>query len=120
MGLCGKYLDALSDEQRDRVIEAVDIHDGLSFFSHGCACLVGTTEMVDLHDTTTDPINQLIHEQTGRIHFPSSWFPILCRRFGKARIVRLCKARAAKANRIHIGQRAKAEIDADLKAEAVR
>ena len=98
MGLVARYIDAISDEQRDRVIEAKDISDGPFFFNDQpdgtyCGCLVGVAEME--HARMEAPIDRGMY--TGS-WYPSDFFPRLCRRFGKARIVAACKARAAKGN----------------------
>ena len=100
MGIVGRYIDALSDEQRDRVIEATTLYDGYSFYDYdGCGCLVGTAERVSKRSGVTgDPINALLYQRSGCRHYPSARFPKLCRRFGKDRIVAACKARAAKGN----------------------
>ncbi len=101
--MVGKYIDALSDEQRDRIIEAEDFFTGPCYFSvDGCGCLVGVAEMRD--EMGARPIDDSIR---GRLHGgitmrPSWYFPVLCDRFGKDRIVALCKARAAKGNKIQV------------------
>ena len=100
MGIVGKYLDAISDEQRDRVIEAKDFYDGTEdFFWDGCGCLVGVAEMVFVGGA--DPINDAVLRASDYYACPASRFPKLCRRFGKDRIVAACKKRAAKGNRLH-------------------
>ena len=49
------------------------------------------------------PINTFMEtvNEHGCLRFPGNAFPVLCERFGKDRIVRLCKARAARGNRLH-------------------
>ena len=89
--MVGRYIDALSDEQRDRIIEAREMiigdygdEDG----DGGPGCLVGTAEGAE---------DQPVADALGyfRVEFA---FDDLADRFGKDRIVRLCKARAAKNN----------------------
>ena len=95
--MLGLYLDALSDEQRDRIIEAKDLYAGLSFvvtYANGdkCGCLVGVAEMN--YDMSAEaPINDSMYG--GK---PCGRFPRLIERFGKTRIVAACKARAARGN----------------------
>lgn len=105
MGIVGRYIDALSDEQRDRIIEAEDIYDGHGgyFNVDGCGCLVGVAEMVDRHgarpiDLEHGERNLLLRREDDDLETPSEMFPHLCERFGKSRIVAACKARAAKGN----------------------
>ena len=112
MGIVGKYLDALSDEQRDRVIEAkswtscwVDDKDG------DCRCLVGHAEdmgWVDEQQVQRDPVEGtrlvvtgLLPRHLHPVAYVGFKVPRMFARFGKDRIVRACKARAAKGNRVH-------------------
>lgn len=115
--MVGLYIDALSDEQRDRVIEAEDFNDHpmRGYFYDGCGCLVAVAEMEDEEDSC--PIN-IAMERPRRWSghsYPGNAFPALCERFGKDRIVALCKARAARGNRIHVAERAKSEVYTSLK-----
>ena len=120
MGLVGRYIDALRDEQRDRVIEA----DGWSWQylerHTGCRCLVGHAE------------NWVIKRTTGGTKYGSPYYardvtadpgclvanrvPDLFIRFGMNRVVPLLKARAARGNNI---ARIRAGIYAERK-EATR
>ena len=99
MGVVARYIDALSDEQRDRIIEAGRFCDGFGRYfdpqsTDLCGCLVGVAE----HEAfaTDSPLVEESEFRNG--WYPSDRFPVLCARFGKDRIVRLCKARAAKGN----------------------
>ena len=110
MGICGQFLDAANDQQRDRVIEAIGWSDDfVDFDDHSCRCLTGHAEDW-FRDEATGELGRLdgsIHP-----HFDGPWFrtrnrrgvvafnqfPKLCTRFGKARIVAACKARAARGN----------------------
>lgn len=102
--MIGSYIDALSDEQRDRIIEAKDFNDRpmSGYFYDGCGCLVAVAEME--HEEDSCPINIAMVNNT-RTHpfgtYPGNQFPALCERFGKDRIIALCKARAARGNRLH-------------------
>ncbi len=98
MGLIGRYIEALTDTQRDRIIEATDFNDALyhGFFHDGCGCLVAVAEMEHEYDSCPVNLSMESHRRCGP--FPGNHFPVLCDRFGKDRIVRLCKSRAAKGN----------------------
>ena len=101
MGLVGKYLDALSDEQRDRVIEAGDFNDGNKYFDDdGCACLVGVAERDSFSAGGRWLRSPPVDLKVGENYFGNAGdnFPSLIMRFGKARIVAACKARAARGN----------------------
>lgn len=113
--MLGLYLDALTAEGRDRVIEAEDIYAGRDgYFHDGCGCLVGVAEMVEgLGDRC--PVNFEVSGRCGWIDLPSSRFPSLCDRFGKEMVIRLCKERAAKSNRPNLR-----EIRDDIVAERQR
>ena len=116
MGILGRYLDVLSDEQRDRVIEAKDWD--LSFVSDddpSCRCLVGHAEDFIIEDNIPLALDsaQNGHERrcmTSTGVFVFNQFPRLWHRFGKDRIIRLCKQRAAKGNGVS------QELPATLKA----
>ncbi len=105
MGIVGMYIDALSDEQRDRIIEAKDFYDGDEDYfdpeDSVCGCLVGVAEMVN-EDGDCPIDDEIFLRLNHRLinPWPSQQFPSLCDRFGKDRIVALCKARAAKGNRL--------------------
>jgi hypothetical protein len=84
----GLYIDSLTDEQRDRIIEAQKWSEwALHDLKTSERCLVGHAEQESRYKDTTIP-----------------WVPYrfteLCIRFGKDRAVALCKARAAKNNRV--------------------
>ena len=100
----GSYIDALSDEQRDRVIEAKSWsppEDGwfVDEYDHSCRCLVGHAadwrrircsvgSVQDAGDVVSDPRG-------------AYWrFPHLQARFGTDRVIAACKARAAKGNNL--------------------
>ena len=57
MGVCGQYIDAISDTQRDRIIEGKDFGDGWSWVSEddpSCRCLVGHAENYGLRNMAYD------------------------------------------------------------------
>ena len=112
MGVVGNYLDALSDKQRDRVIEAKDwTWAFLDSDDPSCRCLVGHAE--DYAENAGTPVARdrallpdgewacLEKSKYGRNLPVYNQVPLLFERFGKDRIVALCKARAAKGNRLH-------------------
>ena len=92
MGLLGRYLGALSDEQRDRIIEANAMITGNYLDDNGTGCLVGVAEGAD-----EQPIAEGVGEKAFDLVVEFS-FDELCDRFGKDRIVAACKARAARGN----------------------
>ena len=100
MGKIARYLRALSDEQRDNVIQAEEFGNGQYFDWRGVGCLVGVAELE--FDNTDDyhmpPVAMSLGFSGGSV---GEQFDILCTRFGKDRIVAACKNRAAKGNRLH-------------------
>ena len=94
MGLVGRYIDALSDEQRDNVIVAAEFGYGQRVDAYGRGCLVQVAEQ-GASDVCLRFKFQYPQRGVG------GQFDALCKRFGKARIVAACKARAARGNRIH-------------------
>ena len=101
MGLVARYIDALSDGQRDNVIEAKEFTDGNQFVDCGIGCLVGVAEM-NLDRSADRPIHMAMADIVrGRMSAPGYNFPRLCDRFGKDRVIAACKARAARGNSIH-------------------
>ena len=103
MGIVARYIDALSDVQRDRVIEAKEwTWDFVDAKDPSCRCLVGHAE--DYNDLSlpvdrTD--NGLRYAHNSRGDSVAMAVPYMFERFGKNRIIRACKARAAKGNRLH-------------------
>ena len=99
--MLGLYLDALSDEQRDNVIEAEEFSNGQFFNGHGIPCLVGAAEReyFEVHGLSSNmpPVALSMGRCRGGMGMA---FDLLCARFGKDRIVAACKARAAKGNNI--------------------
>jgi len=101
----GRFIDGLSDKHRDRLVTAAEFNDGEHWWDGvGCGCLVGTA-------AGGHPQNGLVDEL--RRHWsalPQDWhrgiapwpaapasirYPRAVRRFGKARVVRAIKLRAA-------------------------
>ena len=103
MGLIVKYLDALSDDGRDRVIVAEEFDNGQYINSRGVGCLVGVAER-EYFSVGYGPFPP-VQKAVGRTRWSNDRvcerFDAICRRFGKARVVAACKARAAKGNRLH-------------------
>ncbi len=94
MGIVGRYIDALSDEQRDNVIEADGFGYGQMWDDEGRGCLVAVAEVV-VGAPIAMPIAQRFCNEGQLV---GCTFDNLCYRFGKARIVAACKARAAIGN----------------------
>ena len=105
MGLVGRYIDALSDEQKDRIIEATswsEPSEGVYVDKQdpSCRCLAGHAEnwyREKVDHTQARPLGIIIPKCSidAAIQFPN-----LQDHFGVERIIRVCKARAAKGNRI--------------------
>ena len=109
MGICGQFLDAANDQQRDRVIEAMGWgNDFVNESDPSCKCLVGHAEgwfynehgaYEKLDQAIDSPDGKEWHRAKNRRYVLAFiQFPHLCRRFGKDRIVAACKARAARGN----------------------
>ena len=100
--MVGLYIDRLSDEQRDRIIEAKEwTWQFVEVGNPSCRCLVGHAEDYEIF-TCDDGYRG--SRSRDPIRFTSDAFqrvPRLFNRFGQDRIVALCKARAAKGNRLH-------------------
>ena len=103
--MVGLYIDALSDEQRDRVIEAKGwTWDFTDQEDPSCRCLVGHAEDYRWRngfscEVATDPATSVHKDETNYGGTPIyNIVPRLFRRFGKDRIVAACKARAARGN----------------------
>lgn len=106
---CGQYIDSLTDEQRDRLVEQKDFNSGFSWWGPGgCGCLVGTAEggvpsrfskimrahdRVQLRHYDARP-NWTMLDIPWRDAPASIRYPKLVRRFGKERVVRAIKLRA--------------------------
>lgn len=120
--MVGLYIDALSDEQRDRIIEAKNwTPDFVDPEDPTCRCLVGHAEDWAHWGVSRDPALSMSRDTHNHHGHPIyNVVPLLFNRFGKDRIVRLCKERAAKANRIHIGEQAKAKVYAGILQRSVR
>lgn len=110
MGIVGRYIDMLSDNQRDRVIEAKDWTPAfVDDDDPTCRCLVGHAEDYDeKYHFPRDPM--LLPDGTAARRTRNTYgnqeevfirVPSLFIRFGKDRIVAACKARAAEGNRAH-------------------
>lgn len=135
MGMIGRWIDGLTDEQRDGVIEHPDpTYAGESWWDPAlnCGCLVGCvvardtsakqriTEMaldgVPLEHAVGDLAEEGFDSEeeypwgfnTKRSAYGltvGDLFPEMCARFTPERMWRVVKARAAKANRIEVGTR---------------
>ena len=100
--MVGLYLDALSDEQRDRVIEAEQFGNGMFFNRAGVGCLVGVAEREYFENNkfSNAAFCPPVAFAMSNLRGVGESFDRLCKRFGKARIVAACKARAARGNNI--------------------
>jgi len=101
MGIVGKYIDALSDVQRDRVIEAKEIRPGGFFHYDGdgvsiVGCLVSVAQCENFSMKSRVKMFTVSHDCVCSLSKLGAGFDTICHRFGKDRIIRLCKARAAK------------------------
>lgn len=95
MGLVGRYIDSLTDEQRDRIVEAEMFSPELRHWwsrRDGCGCIVGTAEAMWNHTMLDEnfadyPVDEHSENAGIRVHH-------LAVRFGHDRVVRACKLRA--------------------------
>jgi hypothetical protein len=101
MGIVGRYIDRLTDEQRDRIIVAQD-WCSKHFMDGDNRCLVGHAINVrgvnDVRNLDVETYTDKLFRRG--VVFAPGRFDHLCARFGIARIVRACKARAARNNAI--------------------
>jgi len=102
MGMLGRYIDALPDEARDRIIEAQHWGMGTLVDAHGNRCLIGHAEDwryagsllrnragdAALQRWRVEDLGPTSHLEIGKR------FDMLCHRFGQPRAVRLAKMRA--------------------------
>jgi hypothetical protein len=103
MGKIARYIDALPDEARDRVIEAQGWCVTVGLDDDG-RCLVGHTEdwrevgdgdiAINCVDVAKMPGGSEGYECVGED------FDAACARFGLDRVVRACKLRAGRPNRV--------------------
>lgn len=105
MGIIGRYLDSLTDEQRDRVIQHPDpTHNGRAWHNGTCGCLVGEAEEApdgfrDIIDWS--PAAKAWYSRIVRIPYARAAghrFPRLTNRVGAPEAWRIVKARAARRN----------------------
>lgn len=101
----GRYIGELDAEGRDRLIGAPEFATGGSWLENGCGCLCGTAMGIerdswwDASDDTMRLSFRLLGScSTWRRKGPAWRFPAAVRRFGKARVVRAVKLRAARLN----------------------
>ena len=99
----GRYIQELDAEGRDRLIAATDFADGGNWFANGCGCLCGTAMGVTLDNWAEYSIASaaIARRLLGRFSVwenmgPAWRFPRAIRRFGKTRVVRAVKLRAAR------------------------
>lgn len=86
MGMLGRYIDGLTEEQKDKVIQAQEWRTGSMGVAQGPRCLMGHAKGI-YEDVQGDPFYGIRLGVT---------FDSACRRFGQQRIVRACKLRASK------------------------
>lgn len=121
----GRFLDESTDEMRDRVITAVEMNDGVNWWDSDerCGCLVGTAFAGDVPYDIRYRISVCGPSAFGPPLGvpPVPWrfapahirYPYAVARFGKDRVVRAVKARAARSNRIDLAVPAEAaSVDA--------
>lgn len=103
MGMLGDYLDGLTDEQRDRVIRAMEWRPRAILYQDGARCLVGHVQDAQPHPRTLwephDDYSILTFFDISQPHDEplevGMMFDKLCERFGTERVVRAVKKRAA-------------------------
>lgn len=95
MGMLGRYIDGLTEEQKDRVIEAQNWCSNVGLNEHGERCLVG-----HVHNFLADVLMVLaVFDEYWTV---GPWFDALVSRYSKDHIVRAIKARAAKSHQISL------------------
>jgi hypothetical protein len=106
MGKIGRYIDALPDEARDRVIEAQAWCTDNAMGGSEQRCLVGHTEdWYDIDNYHSAPRDMIVANLPGGTE-DNSWicvgdyFDRACTHFGLDRVVRACKLRAGRPNRV--------------------
>ena len=97
----GRFIDELTDEQRDKLITATDFTNA-AWWDTGCGCLCGTALGFE---SQLEGENWIAAERRRleRGYMISDWsvkhpayrYPYAVHRFGKERIVRAIKARAS-------------------------
>lgn len=102
MGKMGRWIDGLTDEQKDRIVRGQRWRDQLVIDADGRKCLVGHAAGYQVKKRANG--NGTAAFRVGcEVYLPDttptgSRFDRLCGRFGLERIVRACKQRAAKGN----------------------
>jgi hypothetical protein len=106
MGLIGRYIDALPDEARDRVIEA----------QAGCSAvgIAGSARCLRGHAEDFYLAAGVVYEIGCPVDHADKWdaakaFDDAVRRFAIARVVRACKLRAGRPNRIALPAKVRAD-----------
>lgn len=101
----GRYIDGLDSGGRDKLISAPEFNDGDDWggFDDECGCLVGTVgltgEEMDRHYDALPMAQCGTQYNVPWYRAPASIrYPQAVRRFGKARVVRAIKLRAARLN----------------------
>lgn len=109
MGIVGRWIDSLSDEERDRIVEAQDAGFGSQRGTARCIVEMagyraGAHMAGRIHDV--EKLRAYAARMSAKLGYPppiglpfarqsvEAHFDLLCIRFGLARIVRLCKLRA--------------------------
>ena len=97
--MIGKWIDALTDEQRDNIVTAQGWRYGGYLYEDGTRCLVGNA--LDLRgrgvmaESHTWPGMRCVRVDYSAFEISiERCFDHLCKRFGTDRIVRMCKVRA--------------------------
>ncbi|MEM7416816.1 MAG: hypothetical protein AAF389_15020 [Gemmatimonadota bacterium] len=102
--MIGLWIDGLTPEQRDRIIEGQGWTTSESHYvdPDGCRCLVGHVDGWQNDDEVpdVDSDEDAIWGLDGRPNFIACRYPDLVKRFGVDRVVRVIKQRAAKGNRV--------------------
>jgi len=109
----GRRIDWLGDVERDRLITAREFNDGRLWWHRECGCLEGTiaggwpgTKVLSELAAACEPYSMSVHERVFEVPWrlapPSIRYPQAVKRFGKDRVVRAIKARAAKNHRVSL------------------
>lgn len=100
----GRYIDEATDEMRDRLVTAEEFSEG-AWWTGECGCLVGTAEdygvrvnrvrHTEWHEKQWERVFGSAEYRPWRDGLAAFRYPRAVTRFGKARVVRAIKLRAA-------------------------
>lgn len=116
--MLGLWIDSLTDDDRDAILRHPDPTYGGDLYwdlDRECGCLVGT--VLNARHPHVRPLRASLPEfeverpcgELMELRDVGHRFPELTARFGARRVWRACKQRAAKGNRVDLGEPAEAE-----------